>query len=202
MLPTQETIDRLAKRIERAFSLRCRPWYHGCSTPRVWAAAASVLWETSVQNGEIPLDPELYVACQPMKRRDSDPWTCLANSAAGERYRRRVRRIIHRLRAELKREVVRAEELLQHGHGIGKVLTGRNPRFSALGLYITAHRAGRLDLAMGLRDRVIEQHLSCPLYRAACRPLLPSEDYPMDDRSWPAEPHAAQPLQGQLAPMN
>jgi hypothetical protein len=181
VLPTQETIDCLAERIERAFGLRCSTWYRGCSTPRVWDAAALVLWEANCRDRELPLDPELFVASQPVNRSFADPWASLAHPLAGERYARRVRRIIRQLRSELKQEVVRAEELMQHGHGLGRFLKTRSARFSPLGLYITAFRAGRPDLADQLRQGVIQQHNCCPLYRSACRSLLPAKHYPIDD---------------------
>jgi hypothetical protein len=143
--------------------------------------AATILWDAQDRNGEIPLDPELYVASQPVKGAFADPWACLAHPQAAERYVRRVRRIIRQLRSELKKEVDRAEEMMEHGHGLNRVLRGGDSRFSPLGLYITAHRAGRPDLAERLRHDVIEQHKCCPLYRSACRSLLPAKAYPIDD---------------------
>ncbi len=192
MLPPQEMIDRLAERIERAFSLRHRPWYSGCSTPRVWAAAAHALWEATSRNPLLPLDPELYVASQPIHRRFADPWSSLTGPVAANRYESRVRRIIRQLRRELRPEVHRAEVMLQLGHGLARVMKGADSRFSPLGLYITAHRAGRADLAGRLRQRVIQQHDSCPLYRLACQPLLPLDDYPIVIR-WQTQPDSTTP---------
>ena len=181
MLPTQETIDQLANRIERAFTLRSSAWYRGCSTTRVWSAGATILWQVSCEDPEIPLDPELFVASQPINAPYADPWTCLALAEAGQRYRLRVRRIIRQLRLELKREIRRAEELVSEGRALAAVLRARDSRLSPLGLYITAQRAGRPDLAERLRSGAVEQHKCCPLYRSASLSLLPAELYPADD---------------------
>jgi hypothetical protein len=81
----------------------------------------------------------------------------------------------------LDREVRRAEGLVSEGRSLACVLRLRDARLSALGLYITAQRAGRPDLADRLRLGAIEQHRGCPLYRPATRTLLPVELYPVDD---------------------
>jgi hypothetical protein len=159
------------------------------------------LWDATCRDAEVPLDPELFVASQPLKRGFSDPWGCLAHPLAAERYSSRVRRIIRQLRSELKREVSRAEALIQQGRRLGKFLKARNPRFSPLGLYITAHRAGRPDLAQRLRRDVIEQHNCCPLYRSACRSLLPAQYYPIDDLQ-PADSHMNCPTAVSLVLLN
>ena len=83
MLPSQEVIDRLATRIERAFTLRSSTWYRGCSTPRVWSAGAMILLQVSMEDPEIPVDPELFVASQPIHGPFADPWNTLALEAAG-----------------------------------------------------------------------------------------------------------------------
>jgi hypothetical protein len=179
VLPTQECIDRLGVRIEQAFTLRRSKWYRGCSTSRVWAAAATILWQAHQEDPDIPLDPELYAAAQPLSAPFADPWLSLAHPEAGLRYRRRVHRIIRQLRAELRREIGRAEGMVQGGRGLATVVRCRDRRLSPLGLFITAHRAGRPDLAAQLRAGVIAQHQSCPLYRLASRSFLPAGLYPV-----------------------
>jgi len=179
VLPTQETLDRLADRIERAFTLRCSDWYRGCSTPRIWSAAATILWEARSEDPAIPLDPELFVASQPLTASYADPWSSLAQPEAGHRYRHRVRRIIRRLRNELKREIRLTEHLLRQGRALSRIIGSRDARLSPLGLYIAAHRSGRADLAGRLRRSAIEQHNCCPLYRSACAAFLPAKLYPM-----------------------
>jgi hypothetical protein len=176
-------IDRLADRIERAFTLRRSKWYRGCSTSRVWSAAALVLWQTHERNPQLPLDPELYVASQPVADHFAEPWKTLARVDAGLRYEKNVRRIVRQLRGELKREIRRAEAILQQGRGLSRLLRVRDSRLSPLGLFITAHRAGRPDLAELLRRGVLAQHRSCPLYRPATLGLLPMEFYPVRDRA-------------------
>ena len=188
MLPTQETIDQLATRIERAFTLRGSAWYRGCSTSRVWSAGAMILWQVACEDPEIPIDPELFVASQPIKASYSDPWSCLALAEAGQRYRQRVRRIIRQLRQELKREIQRAEGLLNEGRSLAALLRARDARLSPLGLYITAQRSGRPDLAEKLRSGAVEQHKCCPLYRSASLTLMPAELYPADDAGASSSP--------------
>ena len=153
VLPTQETLDRLADRIERAFTLRRSNWYRGCSTPRVWSVAATILWEAHSKDSAIPLDPELFVASQPLAAAFADPWSSLAQPEAGQRYKNNVRRIIRRLRNELKREVLRVDNLLRQGRPLRRIIAAPNARLSPLGLYIAAHPAARPDLA-GLLDAV------------------------------------------------
>jgi hypothetical protein len=178
VLPTQELIDCLADRIERAFGLRRCNWIRGCSTPRVWSAAATILWQVHSKNPEIPLDPELFVASQPIAAPFGDPWASLARAEAGQRYRQTVRRIIRRLRSELSREVRRAEAELRQGRRLGVLIRRHDLRISPLGLYITAQRAGRADLAQRLRFAAIQQHNCCPLYRPASLALIPAALYP------------------------
>ena len=178
VLPTQEMIDHLADRIEKAFWLRQCNWMRGCSTPRIWSAAATVLWNVHSSNPEIPLDPELFVASQPIAAPFGDPWASLARAEAGQRYRQNVRRIIRRLRSELSREVRRAEDELRQGRKLCTLIRSHDPRFSPLGLYIAAQRAGQANLAKRLRLAAIEQHNCCPLYRPASLALIPAALYP------------------------
>lgn len=180
MLPTQDTLDRLAERIERAFALRCSDWCRGCSTSRIWSAAATILWEAHFEDPTIPLDPELFVASQPLTASFADPWSLLAGPEAGRRYKNRVRRIIRGLRNELKREIRLAVNLLRRGRALNIIISSEDARFSPLGLYIAAHRTCRADLAGRLLRGVIEQHNCCPLYRPACLALLPAELYPTE----------------------
>ena len=181
MLPTQKTIDRLAERLERAFTIRHTPWYRGCSTPRLWSAAATRLWQVHREDKRIPLDPELFIASQPLSESFVDPWLVLAHHDAGRRYKKQVRSIIRQLRAELRREVSRAETQVRGGKQLTTVLLSPDQRLSPLGRFIMAHRAGRLELAERFRSGAIEQHHCCPLYRAACRHFLAPEFYPIDD---------------------
>jgi len=181
MLPTQELIDRLAGRIERAYLLRRPSWRPGCSTPRVWNAAALSLWHAHITDSDqIPLDPELYVASQDTSGQLSDPWTDLAGASAERRYHSRVCRIIAGLRTGLKKEVRVAERAIQKGREIGSVLKIKPGGLSPLGCYIVARRAGRVDLAERFTGVAIEQHRSCPLYRLACLGLISLDLYPVE----------------------
>lgn len=178
MLPTQETIDELAGRIEQAFHRRCTAWNRSCSTPRVWAAAAVNLWRANQEIPEVPIDPELFVASQPIHETYSDPWTDLTQVEAARRYTRQVQRIIRLLQAELARELARAERLIAKGIELSRVVSARKSRLSALGCYIVVSRAGRSDLVALFHDKALEQHRSCPLYRVACSAFLPEDCYP------------------------
>jgi hypothetical protein len=181
VLPTQETIDHLAERIERAYALRRAGWDGGCSTRRVWAAAALRLWEAHVEDPALPLDSELFVAAQAITGTLGDPWQELAQADAGRRYRLQVRRIVYRLRRELSREVRLAESRLQEGLPLTLTALSRDRRLSPLGCYIAAHRMGRLDLARGFALPAAEQHRACPLYKLASLSMLPADRYPADD---------------------
>ena len=181
MLATQGMIDALAERIERAYSLRHSRWHGGCSTPRVWSVAATVLWEVHRDDPALPTDPELFVAAQPAHLPYPDPWYELTGEESAQRYRRRVHTIVRTLRCELSGEVKLAEPLIDSGRAIGRVLRSRNGRISPLGRFIVAYRAGRLALARQFAGDAADQHWSCPLYREASRRLLPPGVYPVPD---------------------
>ena len=126
----------------------CPRWWGGCSTARVWDRAALYLWQAHVEAPEsVPLDAELYVASQDIPCRFANPWFDLARPEAISRYRSRVDQIVRHLRAELKKEIGRAERTIRQGDAIHKVLKPGSRRLSPLGCYITALRADRHDLA-------------------------------------------------------
>ena len=188
MLASQAVIDALAERIEAAFHLRRPGWRGACSTARVWEAASARLLEAHEGDPSAPLDPELFVAAQPLDRANPDPWRELTQPSAPDHYRRRVGTIVRQLRAELTAEVRRAEGLIGAGRTIVKVLCSKNQRLSPLSRYIVAQRAGRLALARRFRDDAVVQHQSCPLYRQAWEGLLPAASYPV---ALDAEPPAS-----------
>lgn len=186
VLATQATLDGLAERIEQAYRLRRSGWYRGCSTDRVWSTAAAILVQLHQEDPTLPIDPELYVAVQPVSTPGAgfdDPWVGLTQAAAARRYRRRVREMIRELRVELRAEVRFAERRISRGEAIGKVLLSPHQRLSPLGCYIVAIRAERIDLGERFRVAAVEQHRSCPLYRAASGQLLPPDFYPVGERS-------------------
>jgi len=176
---TLHAVEDLADRIERAYLRRQPYWRQGCSNPQVWASAAVTLIRLHRTDPTIPLDPELYVAAQPLSSPLADPWEDLAQASSAKRYRRRVRQIIRMLRMELQDEVRHAEDLVTQGESISVVLTAKSRSLSPLGRYIVAYRAGRLDLAGRCRSSAQAQHRSCPLYRHASRELLPRKAYPV-----------------------
>ena len=81
-------IDHLASRIERAYALRRAEWDRGCSTGRLWTAAALCLWQAHADDPALPLDSELFVASQPLVGSLGDPWVELTQVEAGRRYRK------------------------------------------------------------------------------------------------------------------
>lgn len=174
-LATRHEIDSLADRIQNACRRRGFTWRDGCSTARVWEAAAVALIQCHVEDPKLPIDPELFVASQTI----DNPWTDLASPLARERYARQVVTIIRQLRSELRREIRRAEELIERGCSVGDVVGGASARFSPLGRYIVARRALRPDLADEWNREALAQHESCPLYRSACCNFLPVEAYPV-----------------------
>jgi hypothetical protein len=177
VLPTQEVIDHLASRIERAYALRRAGWDRGCSTRRVWAAAAMCLWQAHADDPTAPLDSELFVASQSITGSLGDPWSELTQPDAGRRYRSQVRRIVDRLRAELSREIRLAERRMEDPQITLDALS-KDRRLSPLGCYIAAHRIGRPEMASRFADGAAQQDSACPLYRAASRFLLPPDLYP------------------------
>lgn len=183
-------IDHLAGRIEQAYTLRRSAWDRGCSTRRVWAAAALCLWQSHVDDPSLPLDSELFVASQPIAGSLGDPWAELTQVEAGRRYRTQVRRIVRRLRRELSREVRRAEELMNRGGRLIVSSLRQDRHLSPLGCFIAAHRMGRVDLAGHFAGDAMEQHRACPLYQVASLALLPPDRYPFDALPGLSEPPA------------
>jgi len=166
----------------------------------VWDRAALYLWEAHAEApASVPLDAELYVASQDISSRFANPWFDLARSEATRRYRSRVKLIVRQLRAELKKEVRRAERAIRQGDAIHKVLKpGARRRLSPLGCYITALRADRADLAERFTGAAALQHQSCPLYRLASSALIPAEYYLFD--RFPLAPRARDASAGVLIP--
>jgi hypothetical protein len=171
----------LAFRIETAYRLRFPRWWEGCSTVRVWDQAALYLWQAHEEAPEsIPLDAELYVASQDISSRFANPWFDLARPEAIGQYRTRVGQIVRKLKAELKKEIQRAERALRRGRAVHEVLKPGNRRLSPLGCYITALRADRADLAERFAAAAAAQHHACPLYRSASSPFIPADEYQFD----------------------
>jgi hypothetical protein len=173
------TIELVADRIERAYLRRHPEGKTSAWDARIWAVAARALLESSRRDSRLPLDPELFVAAQGHAPGPADPWHDLAPAAALRRYRQRVGRLVRGLRRELRAELSRARRALKAGHCLDEVVARRPRWLSPLGRYILAYRAGRDDLLERLRDGARDQHDACPLYRLACRPILPPSIYPV-----------------------
>ena len=181
MISSQDDIDLIAGRIERAYRRRYPRWHAVGLTPGIWQSAASRLLEASAERPRTPIDPELYVAVQPGSGITPNPWADLTQKRSLQRYLRLLRRIIGQLRKELKAEVRRAETEFLRGTSLEDVLAEEGCRITPLTRYILAYRAGRHDLSMAHRAAAENQDRSCPLYRQASRSLLPGHAYPSAD---------------------
>lgn len=181
MILTPRTIELIADRIERAY-LRRRPRNLPVfGDVRVWAIAAQALLEAHRRASWLPLDPELFVAAQAVRRPMGDPWTDLAPAASLRRYRRQVLQIVQGLRKEIRTEIRRVESLVRRGEDPGRLFSEPRRWLSPLGAYVAAHRLRRPDLMEQLRPLARDQHDACPLYRLACRGFLPASAYPVLD---------------------
>jgi hypothetical protein len=180
VISSQDDIEQLADRIERAYRRRYPAWNSIGLTPGVWDSAAARLLEAAVLEPAIPIDPELFVAVQIRSGIRLDPWAELTQTRSLRRYLRALDRIVGQLREELHKEVRRAEGRLLRGMTLDQLLASDASRISPLTLYILAHRAGRHDLSLRLRSEAGAQHRSCPLYRLASKSLLPAHAYPLD----------------------
>ena len=180
MVPTCETTQGLAERIERAYLRGRPPWRPGCSNPRVWLVAADTLMRLHRVDPAIPADPELFVAAQPAASPLDDPWQVLTQPASSRRYLGRVRKIVRQLRAELRGEIRRGEGRLRQGVPLESVLRAAADQLSPLGRIVLAIRNGRPDLAESWRAAARDQHNACPLYFQTWRGLMPDEAYPVE----------------------
>lgn len=178
MLLSHRAIEQVADRIERAYRRRHPFWRRVGTDAGAWIAAARALLGLHRSDPSIPMDPELFVACQPDAAPMADPWHELTRPSALSRYRVRVRQIIRGLRRELDEELRHAERRFERGEPLETILRSRSRQLSPLGRFILAHRAGRTELAESFRAAAVDQHRSCPLYRDACRDLLPPGAYP------------------------
>ena len=179
MIPSQDAIDKLADRIERAYRRHHAHWRPVGTTPGVWRSAACRLYEASEIDSSVPIDPELFVVAQPRGRLRPDPWTELTQSHSLRRYLNLIRQIVMKLLVELRGEMRRADRKLLRGLSLDNLLGSGGSRISPLGRYILAHRAGRSDLEMRYRSAAEAQHRACPLYRLASQSLLPLHAYPL-----------------------
>ncbi len=179
MLATQDEIEQIGGRIERAYYLRrSGPQWTG-STVGLWSVAATRLIQSHWDDPTIPVDPELYVAAQPMDARRTSPWFDLSQEISARRYCRYVRKIVRGLRAELLLEIRLAERRIRRGVCLDEVVSPQSRSLSPLGCYIVAHRAGLDELAEHFQSSAEIQHKSCPLYRPASLPWLSLNAYPV-----------------------
>ncbi len=178
VLATQDEIEQIGERIERAYYLRRPRTQWSGSTSGLWSVAAARLIQSHRNDPTIPVDPELYVAAQPIDVRQISPWFDLSQEISARRYCRHVRKIVRGLRAELHLEIRLAERRVRRGAGLDEVVS-ESRSLSPLGCYIVAHRAGRVEVAERFHLSAEAQHWSCPLYRQASLPWLSFDAYPV-----------------------
>ena len=183
MIATQDEIDQIGRRIERAYYLRHRQTQWAGSTVGLWSIAASRLIQPHRDDPAIPLDPELFVAAQPIDPIRANPWSALSQEISAMRYCRHVRRVVRGLRAELQLEIRLAERRIRQGASLDEVVSPSSRSLSPLGCYIVAQRAGSDEVAELYQSSAEDQHWSCPLYRQASHPWLPFADYPVKELS-------------------
>jgi hypothetical protein len=173
-------IENIAVRIEQGYRRHHPGDVPNVGSPDTWVKAAQTLLNAHRLDPAVPADPELFVASLTRGDRDSDPERDLNRPRCVEVYRRRVRRIVRRLRAEMLSELRHVEARLATGSTLEVVLSESSPHLSPLGRYVAARRHGRVDLACLLQSAARRQHRACPLYQQACRGLLPRGSYPGD----------------------
>jgi hypothetical protein len=183
-------VEQICDRIARAYLRRRPEWKQAGLDPRLWVASAAILMDAHRADPSIPIDPELFVACQTARSTDSDPWRELTRASSRRRYLACVRQIVLKLRRELRNELRRIQLAEEHGSDLKSVLLGSSRLVSPLGCYLAACLRKRTDLAELLREEARSQHELCPLYREAAIGLVPESDYPMIHLF----PHALKPL--------
>ncbi len=179
MIITPRAIEQISDRIERAYLRRRPEWRQVGLDPRLWSASAAILMDARLLEPWVPLDPELFVACQTIAAASNDPWRELTRAASRRRYLSRVRRIVVGLRRELRQELRRVDSLVRRGESLDIVLLRPSRHLSPLGCYLAATRCDRPDLSDHFLVEARAQHEACPLYRRAARGLVPDADYPV-----------------------
>lgn len=179
MIITPRAIEQISDRIERAYLRRRPEWRQMGLDPRLWSASAAILMDARLQEPWVPLDPELFVACQTIGSTSTDPWRELTRGASRRRYLSRIRGIVLGLRRELRQELRRVATLVRRGESLDVVLMRPSRNLSALGCYLAATRFGRPDLSDHFLTEARAQHEACPLYSRAASGLVPDADYPV-----------------------
>lgn len=179
VLLTPRAIEQLSDRIERSYLRRHPELRQAGLDPRLWSSAAAILLDIHTREQWVPLDPELFVACQPFADGPSDPWHELTRLAAARNYVVRLRKMVRSLRRELRSEIRRAEVAIEKGELAEVVLLGPFKGSSPLGRYLVACRLNLPDLAERFREPARAQHFASPLYRKAAEGLAPGDPYPV-----------------------
>ena len=182
VISTQNNLDQVAERIERAYRRRHSTWLATGLTPGVWTAAAVRLNDVSHNRVVLPIDPELFVAVQNYKSFRRDPWRELTQEGSVKTYRFAVRKIISQLKIELAAEMRWSKRFLEAGGSLDEVMAISKSRVSPITKLVLCHRQQRQDLAETIRPAAEAQHLACPLYQFAYRNLMPSLSYPDSNR--------------------
>ncbi len=178
MTTTQHHLDQLAGRIAQAYHRKHPLWVEIGLTPGVWNSAAIRLNEVAIYHPGLPIDPELFVAVQDYRTFRRDPWCELTQEGSAKVYRATVRKIIKRLRTELATELRRSKRHLAAGRTLDDIMTSTKSRVSPIAKLVLCHDQDRTDLVEAIRPSAEAQHVACPLYRFACKNLMPRSVYP------------------------
>lgn len=179
MIITPRVVEQISDRIERAYLRRHPEWRHTGLDPRLWVASAAILMDAHRADPSVPVDPELFVACQAVNSTTSDPWSELTGASSRRRYLSRLKKMVNSLKQELRAELRRVASAEKRGESLECILLSATRRLSPLGRYLAASLRDRADLADRLRDAAREQHEACPLYRKATEGLIPAKSYPV-----------------------
>ncbi len=180
MILTRHAIEQIESRIERAYLHHFPSWSLAGLDPRLWSAAAALLTDAHRLQPWVPVDPELFVACQIRQADASDPWRTLTHASARQRYIDSLRRIVRSLRRELRGELRRIELAARLGQPLQALLLAPSRRLSPLGRYLGALHFDRTDLAAELELEARGQFQTCALYGKALEDLVPGKRHGFD----------------------
>lgn len=171
VITTQNSLDQLAVRLQRAYERRHPHWLSTGLTPGVWTAAASRLLDVGVNQPKLPIDPELFVAVQDYKTFRRDPWRELTQAGSSHVYRQSILQIVKQLKVELRKELRWARRYLEKEGSLDQMLACPRPKVSPLVKLLLCHQQNRPELAVLVRTAAEAQQKACPLYDLACNHL-------------------------------
>ena len=186
MIRTSRELGKIVQRLETAFQVRYPQFTRVAIDSRLWEILVVDLLEAHRKSRWLPIDPELFIACQTARENLLDPWSQLSPTVAIRAYCVQVRKIIRSLRAELRKEL-RTLARADRSGTLSKIYEHESRSVSSLAKHLYAIREELVGYAEKYRLPAYRQHLGCPLYAEAAKPLLPGSVYPF----LPVVPHVA-----------